>query len=158
MSTVAVSALRQRMVEDMTARQRGPHSQRSHMYSCKRFAAFLQRSPDSHHREHPPLPAVPRRDGDKHLQPQSHYDRAAVFVPRDAATAGPWPRSQARPQAVGNGQQPAGLIRTDHLRNLLRFAQVIGSVETAQRQTRKPMNCSLWRIQKLPPNGSRSEC
>jgi hypothetical protein len=31
MSTVAVSALRQRMIEDMTARQLGPHSQRSHL-------------------------------------------------------------------------------------------------------------------------------
>jgi hypothetical protein len=30
MSTVAVSALRQRMIEDMTARQLGRHSQRSH--------------------------------------------------------------------------------------------------------------------------------
>ena len=47
MSTVAVSALRQRMIEDMTARQLGAHSQRSHIYSCKRFAAFLQRSPDT---------------------------------------------------------------------------------------------------------------
>ena len=36
--------LRQRMIEDMTARQLGPHSQRSHIYSCKRFAAFLKRS------------------------------------------------------------------------------------------------------------------
>ena len=47
MSTVAVSTLRQRMIEDMTARQLGPHSQRSHIYSCKRFAAFLQRSPET---------------------------------------------------------------------------------------------------------------
>jgi site-specific recombinase XerD len=47
MSTVAVSALRQRMIEDMTARQLGAHSQRSHIYSCKRLAAFLQRSPDT---------------------------------------------------------------------------------------------------------------
>jgi site-specific recombinase XerD len=35
------------MIEDMTARQLGPHSQRSHIYSCKRFAAFLKRSPDT---------------------------------------------------------------------------------------------------------------
>jgi hypothetical protein len=40
-----VSLLRRRMIEDMTARQLGPHSQRSHIYSCKRFAAFLKRSP-----------------------------------------------------------------------------------------------------------------
>jgi integrase/recombinase XerD len=41
------SPLRQRMIEDMTARKLGPHSQRSHIYSCKRFAAFLKRSPDT---------------------------------------------------------------------------------------------------------------
>jgi site-specific recombinase XerD len=35
------------MIEDMKARKLGPHSQRSHIYSCKRFAAFLKRSPDT---------------------------------------------------------------------------------------------------------------
>ena len=47
MSTDVVSPLRQRMVEDMNARKLGAHSQRSHIYSCKRFAAFLKRSPDT---------------------------------------------------------------------------------------------------------------
>jgi integrase/recombinase XerD len=47
MSIDVVSPLRQRMIEDMTGRQLGPHSQRSHIYSCKRFAAFLKRSPDT---------------------------------------------------------------------------------------------------------------
>src|SRR3974390_2296811 len=40
-----ISPLRQRMIEDMTARNLGHHSQRSHIYSCKLFAAFLKRSP-----------------------------------------------------------------------------------------------------------------
>jgi site-specific recombinase XerD len=31
----------------MNARKLGAHSQRSHIYSCKRFAAFLKRSPDT---------------------------------------------------------------------------------------------------------------
>jgi site-specific recombinase XerD len=35
------------MIEDMTARNLGPHSQRSHIYSCRQFAAFLKRSPDT---------------------------------------------------------------------------------------------------------------
>jgi site-specific recombinase XerD len=35
------------MIEDMTARKLGPHSQRSHIHSCRRFAAFLKRSPDT---------------------------------------------------------------------------------------------------------------
>jgi len=44
MSTnTTVSSLRQRIIEDMTARQLGPNSQRSHIYSCRRFAAFLKR-------------------------------------------------------------------------------------------------------------------
>src|SRR5215218_8889377 len=47
MSTEAISPLRQRMLEDMNARKLGVHSQRSHIYSCKRFAAFLKRSPDT---------------------------------------------------------------------------------------------------------------
>jgi len=47
MSTNTVSALRQRMIEDMNARKLGTHSQRSHVSSCRRFAAFLKRSPDT---------------------------------------------------------------------------------------------------------------
>ena len=48
MSTdTTVSSLRQRMIEDMAARTLGPYSQRSHIRSCERFAAFLERSPDT---------------------------------------------------------------------------------------------------------------
>ena len=47
MSTDAVTPLRQRMIEDMNARKLGAHSQRSHIYSCRRLAAFLKRSPDT---------------------------------------------------------------------------------------------------------------
>jgi integrase/recombinase XerD len=47
MSTDAVTPLRQRMIEDMNAHKPGAHSQRSHIYSCRRFAAFLKRSPDT---------------------------------------------------------------------------------------------------------------
>jgi integrase/recombinase XerD len=42
-----VSSLRQRMIEDMRARKLGPYSQRSHIHSCRRFAAFLKRSLDT---------------------------------------------------------------------------------------------------------------
>ena len=38
--TKTVSPLRQRMIEDMAARKLNPHTQRSHISSCKRFAAF----------------------------------------------------------------------------------------------------------------------
>ena len=35
--------LRQRMIEDMAARKLNPHTQRSHIQSCKRFAAAALR-------------------------------------------------------------------------------------------------------------------
>ena len=47
MSTDTVSPLRQRMIEDMNARKLCAGTQRSHIRSCKRFAAFLKRSPDT---------------------------------------------------------------------------------------------------------------
>src|SRR5262245_12350864 len=48
MSThTTVRPLRQTLIGDMAARKLGPHSQRSHIESCKRFAAFLKRSPDT---------------------------------------------------------------------------------------------------------------
>src|SRR5215470_5409241 len=45
--TNTVSPLRLRMIEDMAARKLNPHTQRGHIYSCKRFAARLKRSPDT---------------------------------------------------------------------------------------------------------------
>jgi integrase/recombinase XerD len=45
--TTTVSPLRQRMIEDMAARKLNPHTQRSHISSCRRFAAWLKRSPDT---------------------------------------------------------------------------------------------------------------
>ncbi len=39
--------LRQRMIEDMRGRNLGRHSQRNHLDSCARFAAFLGRSPET---------------------------------------------------------------------------------------------------------------
>src|SRR5712691_5102141 len=47
MSTDVISPLRRRMIEDMSARKLNPHTQRSHIGSCKRFAAYLKRSPDT---------------------------------------------------------------------------------------------------------------
>jgi hypothetical protein len=43
--TNTVSPLRPRMIEDMAGRKLNPHTQRGHIYSCKRFAAWLKRSP-----------------------------------------------------------------------------------------------------------------
>jgi integrase/recombinase XerD len=47
MTTKAITPLRQRMIEDMTARKLCAGTQRGHILSCKRFAAFLKRSPDT---------------------------------------------------------------------------------------------------------------
>jgi integrase/recombinase XerD len=47
MSTDSVSPLRQRMIEDMNSRKLCVGTQRGHIRSCRRFAAFLKRSPDT---------------------------------------------------------------------------------------------------------------
>ena len=47
MSTDTISRLRQRMIEDMNARKLCAATQTGHIRSCKRFAAFLNRSPDT---------------------------------------------------------------------------------------------------------------
>ena len=47
MTTDTISQLRQRMIEDMNARKLCAGTQRGHILSCKQFAAFLKRSPDT---------------------------------------------------------------------------------------------------------------
>ena len=47
MTTKAITPLRHRMIEDMSARKLCAGTQRGHIRSCKRFAAFLKRSPDT---------------------------------------------------------------------------------------------------------------
>jgi len=45
--TTTIDLLRQRMIEDITARNLGPASHKSRLRAYKRFAAWLQRSPDT---------------------------------------------------------------------------------------------------------------
>ena len=47
MTTNAISPLRQRMIEDMNARKLSAGTQTGHVRSCRRFAAFLRRSPET---------------------------------------------------------------------------------------------------------------
>src|ERR1700751_1660597 len=47
MTTVATTPLRERMIEDMNARKLCAGTQKGHIRGCKRFAAFLKRSPDT---------------------------------------------------------------------------------------------------------------
>ena len=42
-----ISPLQARMIEDMTARKLHPMTQTAHIRSCRRFAAWLGRSPDT---------------------------------------------------------------------------------------------------------------
>ena len=96
MRTDVVSSLRQRMIEDMNARKLGSHTQRSHVLSCKRFAGFLKRSPDTATAEDIRQFQL-HADECEHLQPQPHHDRAAVPVSRDAAALGPGRRDLSHP-------------------------------------------------------------
>ncbi len=47
MSKKSISPLRQRMIDDMTARQLSQGTQVSHLRSCKRFAMFLGHLPET---------------------------------------------------------------------------------------------------------------
>jgi integrase/recombinase XerD len=44
---IGISPLRHRMIEDMTARGLGQQTQRGHIRACRRFAAYLKRSPQT---------------------------------------------------------------------------------------------------------------
>ena len=43
----SISPLRQRMIEDMVSRGLVPQTQKGHVRACKRFAAYLKRSPET---------------------------------------------------------------------------------------------------------------
>jgi integrase/recombinase XerD len=45
--STAITPLRGRMIADMSARNLGPASQSSHLRACKRFAAWLRRTPET---------------------------------------------------------------------------------------------------------------
>jgi len=45
--STAITPLRARMIADMTARNLGPASQSNHLRACKRFAAWLGRTPET---------------------------------------------------------------------------------------------------------------
>src|SRR6266581_1139108 len=101
MTTEAITPLRQRMIEDMKARKLCAGTQRGHILSCKRFAAFLKRSPDTATLEDiRRVPAALGRDRREHLQPQPHHDRAALLVPGDVAAIGPCGRGLSHPSAA----------------------------------------------------------
>jgi hypothetical protein len=61
MSTEAVTPLRHRMIEDMNARKLCAGTQRGHIHSCKRFAAFQSLPRHRDDQGYPPVPVAPGR-------------------------------------------------------------------------------------------------
>ena len=47
MTTLSTTPVRQRRIEDMNARKLSTGTQKCHIRSCRRFAAFLERSPNT---------------------------------------------------------------------------------------------------------------
>ena len=101
MTTKTITPLRQRMIEDMNARKLCAGTQRGHIRSCKRFAAFLKRSPETATFED-------IRRFQLHLAETGvsictrnvHHDRVALPVPGDAAATGPGRRDVSPARAA----------------------------------------------------------
>ena len=115
MTTEAITPLRQRMIEDMSARKLNPHTQRSHINSCKRFAAYLKRSPDTATADEIRLFQLHLTETGAGICNRNRI-RAPVLVPRDAAAIGSC-RRDLSPQRTpedpggdepGRGQAPLG--------------------------------------------------
>jgi hypothetical protein len=118
--TNTVSPLRQHMIEHMAARKLNPHTERSRIYSCKRFAAWLKRSPDT------ATPDEVRRfqlhliESGTSICNRDH-DRGAGLVPRHATS----PRSggrglapQGAAEAAASAKPRGGQACPDHRDNL----------------------------------------
>ena len=98
MSTDAVTPLRHRMIEDMNARKLCAGTQRGHIHSCKRFAAFLNRSPDTATTEDIRRFQLHLTEaGASICKSQPHHDRAAILVPGDTAATGSCRRDLSHP-------------------------------------------------------------
>ena len=84
-----VSPLRQRMIDDMRARKLTRHTERSHIHSCKRFAAFLKRSPETATADDVRAfqLSLIEIEGPDDLQSQPHHDRRQVPPEGDVAPA-----------------------------------------------------------------------
>jgi hypothetical protein len=88
MGTDAISPLRQRMIEDMSARQLHPVTQKGHVRLQAVCGIPEALARDRYRRGYSSIPAAAGRERDEHLQSQPHHDGAQVPVPRDAAALG----------------------------------------------------------------------
>ena len=110
MSDKPISPLRQRMIDDMTARRFSEDTQRDYVRNVRNFAAFLGRSPDTATKRGPsPLSAAYGAAADQPRVDQRRHRRAAVLLHRDARTARPRSSSEDRDRAApGAGRAEPG--------------------------------------------------
>ena len=90
MSDKPISPLRQRMIDDLTARRFSEKVQKAYVRHVRTFAAFLGRSPDTATSED--LRRFQLRMAQQQISPGSinaAYRRAAVLFHRDARMARP---------------------------------------------------------------------
>ena len=83
----------------MNARKLCAGTQRGHIRSCKRFAAFLKRSPETATLEDIRLFQLHLAETGMSICNRNRimHGRAAVFVPRHAAATGPCSRDLSHP-------------------------------------------------------------
>ena len=105
MSTDAISPLRQSMIEDMAARKLGRHAQRSHIHSCRRFAAFLGRSPDTVTAEDEGLAGQGRDRGDPAGGLHARMRSVGSVGIAGAAPAGSTAGSKVTPPSAPSGSR-----------------------------------------------------
>jgi site-specific recombinase XerD len=136
------SPLRQRMIEDMTARRYKEKVQKDYVRHVRNFAAFLGRSPDAATSEDVrrfQLHMATQRIGADH---QRRHRRSAVLLQRDART--PRPRSPAddcAQTAQGAGRSEPGTL-------LSRCRPVSSAAPCARRLERQasPSGCRRIRL------------
>ena len=90
MSNKPISPLRQRLIDDMTARRYGEKVQKAYVRHVRTFTAFLDRSPDTATKED--LRGFQLHLGaaaDQRGVDRRRHRRAAVFLHGDARTARP---------------------------------------------------------------------
>jgi hypothetical protein len=105
MSTDAVTPLRHRMIEDMNARKLSAGTQRGHIRSYKRFAAFLHRSPQTATTEDIRRFQLHLAEAGVSICNRNRIMTGAVLVPRDPAATRSGERDLSYPRAA---EDPAG--------------------------------------------------
>ena len=118
-TTNTVSPLRQRMIEDMTARNLGSPFAAKPYPQLQAVCGVLQSlARHGHRRRRSPLPVVPGREWSQHRQSQSHHDRGEVPVPRYAEAA----RSRGRDLPPQGAAEAPLTMSPDEAERLLAMA------------------------------------